>query len=218
MRLVLGACLLVAACGRTLPYGRASDAGLVPDAGLRDAGACPVLWDATTPATLRMTADDEYRLFVNGVLIDDTPRLWHFPQTYTVNVFRHPARRSSIAIAGTNQWKIDGLDRGVIAELRSAAGVLLGTDHRWRLTTTPVPAEWEFPGFNDSAWVSPTVIGLHGIPPWGSVLGTSRANWLWSYLPSGPQGTKPELEQIWLRRTFFLQLDGGVAETPTPCP
>jgi hypothetical protein len=180
---------------------------------------CPFEAGATIRATIRTTTDDNYHLYVNGALIDDVERLWSQPQTYSVDLFRHPDRKNVIAIQGTNTLKIDGLDRGVLLDLSFGdgnAGQTVVTDTSWKLSTT-LESEWFTLGFDDSSWLFATEEGTHGIAPYAAVLGTSSAKWIWSYDANIPAGEKPALEQIWVRKTFYIDADGRVSDEPAVC-
>jgi hypothetical protein len=182
--------------------------------------ACPIAHDATLSATLNITADDQYRLYVNGTLIDGTPRLWTFSQQYAVQLFRDPSRRNAIAIEATNTMKIDGLDRGVIVDLSvdtQGGEQILVTDSSWLISTKQV-AGWTDPDFEAVGWASAVSEGPHGIRPWGSVFDTSDAQWIWSYDSDRASASKAELETIWLRRSFYLGVDGTIEDSPEECP
>lgn len=141
-----------------------------------------------------------------------------------MEVLRHPSARNAIAIEGTNRQNVSGPDRGVIADLEITLGaqkVHVVTSGTWRLSTTSVPG-WFDPTVDVSGWKGAVVEGPYGMPPWGPVFGafgvTSTASWLWSYDSNLPSGSKPVVETIWLRRDFFLGVDGTVRDTPGPCP
>jgi hypothetical protein len=216
------------ACGRTGLVDYPADAGQlvdggVSDAGLLDAGECdPPVVTRLIPAELRVTADDHFRLWVNGALIDDTPRPWSQPQRYEVRLRADPRARNVIAIEGTNVWNQDSLDRGVAAALSwvgSTGPQALGTDARWLAQARP-PAGWQRLDFEDGDWPGATAIAFYGEWPWFDVLGpgVSPPAWLWTYVPSGPASAKPTDETIALRRTFSLDANGVVTSPAPLCP
>jgi hypothetical protein len=53
---------------------------------------CPVGLDDLIPATITVTTDDNTTLWLNGVLIDNVPRVWSNPQRYDVMIYAHPSR------------------------------------------------------------------------------------------------------------------------------
>lgn len=189
---------------------------------------CPVPEDATVAATLRVTTDDHFKVWVNGVLVDDAVRFWSQPQTYAVTLFRSPKKKNVLAIEGINAFNQGGLDRGVLADLVVAApdggapdagdgGAVfaLVTDTTWKLSKT-VAEGWTGLAFDDAAWVAPTDEGAHGISPWGAVFGASTARWIWSY-DSATAVDKPQNESIHLRRGFWFDASGAVANAPGAC-
>jgi hypothetical protein len=191
------------------------------EGGAGGAPTCPIADEATIMGTLKITADDNYRLYVNGQLIDETPRIWSSPQTYTVPLFRNPTRKNVLAVQGINTAEISGLDRGIIVDLSFDAGA--GTqsvlsDATWKLATA-LATNWFTVAFDDSAWVAAIDEGAHGIAPYGGVLGTSTARWIWAYDSNvdAAQKTDPP-ENVWVRKSFYLNLSGTVTGAPTACP
>lgn len=202
-----------------------SDAEPPADTGPVDTGiVCPFDLTETTTATLRVTADDVRGVYVNGVLLEAPAfpaRAWSSPSTLSIQIFRHPSVPNTIALQGTNLYNQGGLDRGLIADLRYAATSTSTaewvTDARTRVATAST-AGWTDAGFDDSAWVAATVEGAHGIGPWGAVLGTSNASWIWSYRADGAAVDKPTMESIFARATFYVRANGQFSDQPEACP
>jgi hypothetical protein len=187
---------------------------LLPD------GACAIGLDATFTATIRITTDDNFRLFVNGTLIDDTPRVWTEVQTYSVQLFQHPSKRNTIAIEGTNVENTSGPDRGIIADTRFAFGSIedmVVTNTSWRLSTS-LESGWTEVGFDASGWRFALSEGPHGMAPWGALLGQSSAEWLWSYDSNQPADAKVVGETVYVRRDFYIDRTGHVSDVPQACP
>lgn len=211
-----------AGCGARTPLGEATDAGAASEGGAEAGPACPFRWEDTVSAELFLTADDQLVLYVNGALVDDTPRLWTSPQRYTVRFFLHPQRRNVVAVQASNRLNTDGLDRGLVGDFQwqhpaTSTPTHLLTDASWRMQRGVVSSFGSL-ALDDSAWPTAFDEGPHGIPPWGAVLGTSRARWLWSYLSAGPASSKPLLETVTFRRGFYLGPRGTVQDAPQPCP
>ena len=209
----------------------AAEAGaeVMPEAGTDVPAACQSIpTTATLTSHLRITADNECEVFVNGTSVGMTAN-WGSAVTIDVTLYVHPGRKNVIAVRGTNTSSQGGNDRGIIGQLTvdSDGGVasLVITDASWR-TSMSVPdvdagagaADWTALNFDDSAWSVATEIASNGDPPWGAVFGTSAAKWIWSApIPSDPSA-KPNLETAYARRTFYFSLDGGsIASTPA-CP
>ncbi len=200
--------------------GEAGASGGEAGSGAGGAPTCPFRTDDTVSGTLKITTDDNFRLYVNGTLIDETPRLWFSPQTYMVNVFRHPSRKNVIAVEGINNAEIDGLDRGIVLDLSFDAGAgpqSVLSDTTWKLSTM-LETNWFEVAFVDTAWVAATDEGAHGIMPYGNILGTSSARWLWSYDANISAASKPTTETIWIRKTFYVNGSGLVSTAGSACP
>jgi hypothetical protein len=212
------------------------DAALTADAAtsvdaapIADAGPCPVPLDATVSATMTITADDHFKLYVNGAIIDETARTWSSVQTYALTLFRHPTRKNVIAIEGINAAKIDGFDRGIVADLalsesvpgagtsNPSSPVRIVTDATWKVATT-LAAGWNTVAFDDTAWNAATAQGTNGMGPWGAVLGPSSASWIWSYASSGSAASKTTTETIYVRKSFYFTRDLVVSTAPSACP
>jgi hypothetical protein len=212
---------LAAACGSAMPD-PAGDDGTAPDAmlpppspdGRPDAmpsPTCNVGIDDVMTAHVVISTDDAYRLWVNGVLIDDQPRSWDTPGVYDVAILRHPSRRNVIAIEGRNELNIDGRDRGLIADMRftvNGAEQRIVTDSSWKLGINAQPG-WETQTFSDASWSGPVVIGPEGIDPWYDVLGAdapaSTASWLWWYDPTPLAASeKQDLDYAYARKSFSV--------------
>jgi hypothetical protein len=207
----------------------AAEAGpeVMPEAGADAPAACQTIpMTATLTSHLRITADNECEVFVNGSSVGMTTN-WGSPVTIDVTLFVHPGRRNVIAVRGTNTSSQDGPDRGIIGQLTvdSDGGVapLVITDAAWR-TSMSVPdvdagaASWTALDFDDSAWSMATEVGSNGDAPWGAVFGTSVAKWIWSAPIPTSTSAKPNLETTYARRTFYFGLDGSSISSTPACP
>lgn len=213
------------------------------DAG-SDAPACPPASDMVT-GSIKVTADDYLRLWVNGVLIDDKVTTWNTVDTRTVSLFRHPQMKNVIAVEARNAFNQGGLDRGLLAHLsfETDAGVpplgdgglpSIVTDTSWKmagenadggLPDSGVPdgsaadagiVGWFDPTFDDSTWRVPVDEVGHGGGPWGAVFGTSHARWLWAY-DSATAVSKPASEYVYFRKSFYFDNDGSLRDTAGVC-
>jgi hypothetical protein len=202
------------------------------DAGADAVTSCGIPVDATFQATLRFTADNERLVYVNGAVVEDDPALgWPTVSALTVKLHRNPRVANVIAIRGRNTSSQGGADRGVVVELSSLAAadagaddagsaVLLVSDTQWRVSGSAGDAglAWTEVAYDDTAWAPATDQGPNGMSPWGAVLGATTApRWLWSY-DSATAATKPDQEDAYFRRTFYVSFDGQVQSTPGACP
>jgi len=216
--------------GSDVPTDTGADAPA--DVATTDANADVPAACATIPTTqtltshLRITADNECDVYVNGSKVGTTNN-WGAAVTIDVSLFVHPGRRNVIAVRGTNTSSQEGNDRGIIGQLTVDAdggtAPLVVTNNAWRTSPTAPDvdaggADWTAVDFDDSAWSAATEVASNGDPPWGAVFGTSAAKWIWSAPIPASTSAKPNLETTYARRTFYFSLDGS-AITPTPaCP
>jgi hypothetical protein len=210
-RLSLSLLLSLTACGgvaSTPDPDEGPDAGEAPDE-QPDASACAV--DATVPGVLAVTADDRYRIWFNGELVDDAIRPWDQAQTYQVDVLAHPSQTNVIAIEIANDYAVDGYDRAGVVDLRYADRVVI-SDGAWKVSATAASG-WQAAGFDDWAWTPAHPLGAMGIAPWydvfWSVAPASTAQWIWRNDPSGAATDKPDQEVTYARHSFVV--DGGCA-------
>jgi hypothetical protein len=183
--------------------------------------------DATSTVHLRITADNECDVFVNGTNVGTTTS-WPSPVTIDVSLFVYPGRGNVIAVEARNTSSQAGNDRGLIGELDDltdgGSKVVIVTDGTWKALQGPgavdagVPSGWQAVLFDDSAWPAATVIANHGDPPWGTLLGTSNAKWLWSAPVPADTSAKPNLETAYFRKTFYFAADGSTVVSTPGCP
>lgn len=200
---------------------------------------CSIDFDATITAEITITADDYLRLWVNGVLVDDKETQWGTVDSKTVTLFRNPTRKNVLAVEARNAFNSPGYDRGVLVDMTGvdaggdAATTGIVSDGSWKIigTTTDgglpsgglpdggsgnTPA-WFDPTFDDSTWTAAFDEGPHGMSPWGAIFGTSTARWLWSFQSSAID-SKPQVDVVYLRKAFYLDMAGNPSTTPTACP
>ncbi|KAJ6488505.1 lectin, partial [Mycena vitilis] len=125
-----------------------------------------------TSATIQIVADNEYTLYVNGILVGSGTD-FHQAQTYNVNL--SPAPKVVIAVYAVNTDVVNnpaGVLASVqikIADCECTSGVSFITDASWKAHTGIPPIGFEQPGYDDSAWPAATVEGPYGMAPWGKV-------------------------------------------------
>lgn len=217
--------------------GEPDDAGVVPDAGGADGGTldaeltdtgvedaslpCPIGIDDTFEATLRVSADDDRRVFVNEAMVDDfvPSRTWGTITTVQVSLFRHPSRANVVAVHAENYVEIDGLDRGVLLDVVPTSTTIstLITDASWRVSSATV-ADFQMVGFDDSAWAFATEEVMHPGGVYGALFGASNAWWIWLYDAAIPASQKPALETMLARRRFYVHMNGQISTAPGSCP
>ncbi|MEV6636622.1 family 78 glycoside hydrolase catalytic domain [Actinoplanes sp. NPDC051470] len=122
---------------------------------------------AARTAEILITADDLYRLWVNGSLVGETQGAvneWQQSRLFRVGL---DASRNVFAIRTDNGA---GSPAGLVAKVRitytdgSTSVFTTGTD--WVASRT-APAGFEAPSFDDSAWGAAVVQAPYGQGPWG---------------------------------------------------
>jgi hypothetical protein len=225
----VAAALALAACGspRQAPGGGKDAAPEASPDAAADVGpevdpACATIpQDATRTVHLRITADNECDVFVNGADVGVTTN-WQSPVTLDVSLYLYPGRINVIAVMGRNTSSQAGNDRGIIGELDDltdgGSKVVLVTDKTWRSSKVE-RSGWPATLYDDSGWDQATEIASHGDAPWGPLLGTSTAKWLWTApVPADVPPAKPDAETGFFRRAFYFGTDGTTLQDQPACP
>lgn len=205
----------------------ASDSGnpTQPDAQTNDAAdsavsTCPIANDATVAAQIKVSVDDQFKLYVNGTLMREFTGTWNNVQTIDVTLNRNPTKKNVIAVEAINTAKISGLDRMLVAELTYTIDTTVHTiitDATWTSGTT-LTTGWEALDFAETGWAAATVEGVNGDSPYSTILGSSVAKYLWSYDSAQVDvGTKPDMETVYFRKTFYIGQAGAPQATPGTC-
>jgi hypothetical protein len=176
--------------------------------------------DATRTIHLRLTADNECDVYVNGAGVGSTTN-WPSPVTLDVSLYIYPGRINVIAAVARNTSSQAGNDRGFIGELDDltdgGSRVVLVTDGTWKSSKIE-RSGWPGTIYDESAWDAATVVASHGDGPWGALLGTSTAKWLWSAPVPDSTADKPDLESAYFRKAFYFGIDGTTISEKAACP
>jgi alpha-L-rhamnosidase len=123
-------------------------------------------------ATVEMTADDQFRLFVNGQEAGKGDG-WGAPRKIVVGVFLKPGK-NVLAVEARNVGN-EPNPAGLIGKLKvvfeSGNSWTLSTDGSWK-SATQVEAGWNALAFDDTAWVAAQPLGEYGTQSWG-IIGSS---------------------------------------------
>jgi alpha-L-rhamnosidase len=159
-----------------------------------------------TSAEVLMTADNSYRLLLDGEQVGASPdaaNTWMQAQRYVLDL---TGGRSVLAVEARNSWEAAGAGiwspAGLLAKVRvtygdgSTSTVSTAPDSAWRSHDEPVDG-WADPGFDASSWSRVVDHGAYGTGPWGGNVdqptsGDARsalreASWIWH-----PDGTAPQ--------------------------
>ncbi|KAJ7491236.1 lectin [Mycena latifolia] len=130
----------------------------------------PPTGQTAASAKIIIIADDEYSLYINGVLVGSGAD-FSVAQTYTVNLSPAPSLVFAVyAVNGGDGNNPAGLLAAIQITLTDSctSGLTFVTDGSWK-SNTGTPAGFQLPGFDDSSWPAATVEGPYGMAPWGNV-------------------------------------------------
>ncbi len=129
---------------------------MIPDASLVRSAIC------------RMTADDGFRLLVNG---REVGKADGHPHPLSLDLAADLITgKNVLAVAAYNKPGPPMNPAGLIGALRiefaDGHRLSIATDASWRASSASSP-EWERPEFDDGPWFPASVLGDYGMAPWG---------------------------------------------------
>jgi len=121
-------------------------------------------------ATVIMTADDSFTLFINGERVSQSEGHPNAVETEVTAQLRPGP--NLLAVAAYNKpgppQNPAGLIGALRVELEGAEPLIVTTDAQWRCAKAEADG-WRRAGFDDSRWVQAKALGPYGMAPWGSV-------------------------------------------------
>ncbi|MEW6743928.1 MAG: glycosyl hydrolase [Planctomycetota bacterium] len=121
-------------------------------------------------ATIAITADNSYKLHVNGHPIGSDAN-WYEVKDYTLSTALAPGR-NVITIEAANETGPCGLIFGMRIEYQDGSSQEIRSDRLCRCSAS-AEGEWTAPGYDDSAWMAPTVYGAAHVAPWNLAYGAN---------------------------------------------
>ncbi|TDV43675.1 alpha-L-rhamnosidase [Actinophytocola oryzae] len=126
-----------------------------------------------TAATLVVTADDDFTLYVGGEQVLHAPEQvdgWKVARFAEVTA-RVEGGSVTFAVVATNRGS-GGVNPGgllvrLLVEFDDGSRREVVTDGDWRVSDVE-QAGWQLPGFDDGAWARVAVLAAYGGGPWGS--------------------------------------------------
>jgi HEAT repeat protein len=130
-------------------------------------------------ATLLITADNGYELYLNGAFVGSDigagSDVWASVERYDVTGMMAPGR-NVIGILGSDLGGIRGVVAAILIEFPEGPAVELATDSSWRTADEGEPRDYSHPEFVESShWSFARVVGPMGMPPWGDLEWTAAS-------------------------------------------
>lgn len=128
---------------------------------------------APKAASIDITADNGYEVFVNGVLvgfdIGAEGDVWSTVERFDITS-KLARGRNVIGVRGTDLGSIRGMIAAVRIECEGVPPLDLVTDAQWHASQEGDPAEYAHPEFVEGPnWTAANVIGPFGMAPWGKL-------------------------------------------------
>ncbi|KAJ7044267.1 hypothetical protein C8F04DRAFT_1228650 [Mycena alexandri] len=154
---------------------------VVPASGTLPAGSrafrrtfTPAPGQVPAAATIIISADNAYTLYVNGVTIGSGTN-FKVAQRYTINFATAPSEVVLAVLATNTAASAAGLlvamEVNMVPSGRTSctAGAFLLTDALWKSTKGAIPDGFEQPGFDDSAWPVVVAEATYPAAPWDTL-------------------------------------------------
>lgn len=174
-----------------------------------------VLDEAPAAASILITADNGYELYVNGTSvgydIGAEGEVWSSVERFDITS-RLARGRNVIGIRGVDLGGIRGLIAAVRIERQGQPAVEMVTDATWRVSVPGDPVDYSHPEHIEGPdWAPATVLGPLGMAPWGKL---AYAGSTGGRKPRGLQGaisvSKPDQEFRWPDGLAFVGDDCSV--------
>ena len=166
-------------------------------------------------ATLLITADNGYELYVNGSLVGRdvgaSSDVWQSVERYDLTS-RLAKGRNIIGIHGIDLGGIRGVIAAVRVEIKDKPPLEFVTDGSWRVAREGKAADYSHPEFVEGPeWHDARVVGPMGMAPWGEVA-WSKSGERAHAKNSAPllELAKPGKDFAWPERVAFLGDDCSV--------
>ncbi|KAJ7256353.1 bacterial alpha-L-rhamnosidase-domain-containing protein [Mycena rebaudengoi] len=134
---------------------------------------------APASATIIMTVDDRFTLYLNGVLVGASPNeadVWRSAQQFHVtlnsatNLFA--VRATNIADVSTGGPSPAGFLAAISILYTDGSSETVISDTTWKATTN-IPTGFELPSTSDASWASAASLGVYGVAPWNTDVSVS---------------------------------------------
>jgi HEAT repeat protein len=129
--------------------------------------------EAPTTATVLITADNGYELYVNGTEVGHDigveADVWGTVKRHDITT-RLARGKNVIGIRGTDLGGIRGVIASMRIEVKGRPALEIVTDGQWRAAVEGNPVDYSHPEFVEPPeWTNATVVGPMGMKPWGKL-------------------------------------------------
>ncbi len=129
--------------------------------------------EAPTAASILITADNGYELYINGAAvgydIGAEGDVWSSVERYDITS-RLARGKNVVGVRGTDLGGIRGLVAAVRIESKSRRPLEIVTDAAWHVAPNGDPVNYSHPEFVEGPeWTRATVLGPMGMAPWGKL-------------------------------------------------
>lgn len=168
-----------------------------------------------TNATVLITADNGYELYVNGSLVGSDVgaggEIWQSVERYDITSRLAPGR-NVIGIHGLDLGGLRGVIAAVQVETADRPPLEFVTDENWRATSSGKPVDYSHPEYVEgSEWHAARAVGPMGMAPWGELAWSQAAEQARAKLAQPRlELAEPGLDFAWPELVAFLGDDCSV--------
>lgn len=127
-------------------------------------------------ASVLLTVDDTFSLYVNGLFIGSSPAAvdtWRTAQSFPVGTLNPTSNLFAIRATNTQAGSAAGLLASIQVTFNDGTNTTISSDSSWK-SNLNAASGFELVSTDDSTWSNSTIIGTYGIDPWDT--GVSFSN------------------------------------------
>ncbi|HMJ89355.1 MAG TPA: HEAT repeat domain-containing protein, partial [Candidatus Acidoferrum sp.] len=166
---------------------------------------------APTNASVLITADNGYELYVNGSLVGSdvgaASEVWQSVERYDVTSRLAPGRN----VIGIQGFDLGGVRAVIVAmrvECKNGHALELTTDRTWRATAKGRGVDYAHPEYVEGPeWTEARVIGSNGAAPWGKVVWSSEVERTRAKKSPRLELARPAADFVWPNAVAFVGED-----------
>ncbi|UCG33699.1 MAG: HEAT repeat domain-containing protein [Phycisphaerales bacterium] len=170
--------------------------------------------EAPTAASILITADNGYELYINGALVGydvgASSEIWSSVERFDITS-RLSQGRNNVGIRAICLGGMRGLIAAIRIEIRDGKPIELVTGPSWLVALEGEPETYSHPEFVEGPeWTAARVLGPMGMAPWGKLVYAGSTGGRRATLPGSASLTKPGPDFSWPDGLAFLGDDCSV--------